>query len=329
MSLIKDIENDVMPFVDVDQNITLESINPDIEDKEEKELKPILGATLYADIHTKYNSETPSLTDPEKELLRLSQKVINNFAFADAIDSLQLSLNDNAVTAGEGAQEKRPYKYQIENFRTQCLKRAYSGVESLLEFLFDNTAVFPTWSESEYSNSEKEFFLNSAIEFQQFEDIKKNRSTFEALKPLMRDVERIALSSVMGRDFLADLKSKLKADSLNEEEEYLLNEYLRPALSKFTIADACDALSVEIKGNGIVINQLKQEGDEELSAPDAKIQRKRTFAQRNGDFYLNKMREYLNETASETKFTIFFNSDKYDNTKEETVELSKRNVYRG
>jgi len=327
MSLIKEI-SDVSKFVDVDQDLTLKSVTPDTDDKEEKELIPILGNTLYADLDTKYNSETPNLTDPEKELLRLSQKLIANFAMADAIHSLQLGINDNTVNSGEGNKDSRPYKYQIQDFKTECLKRAYSAMESLLEFLFDNTALFPDWEESEFSNSQKQFFINSAIEFQKFEDIKKNRSTFEALKPLMRDVERIALRSVMGYDFLNDIKTKLQNDSLSTEESFLLDEYIRPALSKFTIADACDALAVEIKGNGIVINQLKQEGDEQLAADKARIERKRTFSQRNGDWYLNKMREYLNDTASETVFIPFFESDLYDNTQPEPVELSKRNVYR-
>ena len=328
MSLIKNVETDVAPFVDIDQDLTLKSIKPDIDDKEEKELLPILGPTLYAHLHNEYNATTPDLTDLETELLRLSQKVIVNFAFADAIDSLQLGINDSGITSIESSQEKRPYKYQIENFRSNCLKRAYSGVESLLQFLLDNTAVFTEWQDSEYSNSSNQYFINSAIEFQKFEDIKKNLSTFEALKTLMKDVEKISISTTLGEVFMSSLKTKLKGGTLSTQETFLLEEYIRPAIAKLTIADACDSLAVEIKGNGIVINQLKQDGTEQLAADDARIQRKRTFAQRTGEYYLNKMREYVNETATESVFELYFTSSLYIAPTAETEPLETRNIYR-
>jgi hypothetical protein len=325
MSIILNIENDVIPYVDVDQDLSLPSIQPDINDKETTVLVPLLGDTLYTDIETKYNANT-SLSSPEEELLKLAQKVVVNLAMSEAIDSLTLSVNDNAITVGESNREKQPFRYQVENFRKQCLRRGYGAIEDLLKFLSENTAVFPSWDETEVSNSTRQFFINSALDFQQYEDIKANRTTFEALKPLMRDVENIALVQVLGETFMQELKTAVKDETIAGAELNLLVKFIRPALAKLVIADACDSLTVEIKGNGIVVNQVA--GDESQStATEPLIDRKRIFAKRLGEYYLNKTREYLNATATELLFATYFNSTLYVAPLTEE-DAKPKNIYR-
>lgn len=327
MSIIKSIE-DVIPFVNVDQDLSLNSIMPDIDDKEESVLFPLLGETLYQDIHSKHNAETPTLSEPEKELLKHMQKVVVNLAMSEAIDSLTLSINDNAITVGESDREKQPYKYQVENFRKQLLRRGYGAIQDMLDFLFANTALFPDWAETEISNSQRSLLINSADEFQLYEDIKGNRLTFEALKTIIRDVTNIQIEQVLGDEFLAEIQTAVTNDEVTPEINLLLKKYIRFALAKYVIADACDSLPVEIKADGIIVNQLKQEGQEENTATKAQLQSKRMFSERKGDYYINKLREHLNETASATTYATYFSSSLYVAPLEETEQSKPTNIYR-
>jgi hypothetical protein len=144
----------------------------------------------------------------------------------------------------------------------------------------------------------------------------------------MNDVENISLNDILSADYLAEIKEAVQAETETEEHKKLLATFIRPALAKLVIADACSSLAVEINGQGILVNQLKQEGKEQLTASQTLINSKRVFAERKGKYYLNKLREFLNENASGSAYATYFTSANYTAPPVENEPLVNRNIYR-
>jgi hypothetical protein len=309
MSLFKTTA-EIKKYLAVNINTKFESIKPDIDQVEESIIKNYLSPEQYLDLHTKYNGSTPLGTDDQK-LLEKVQLPLINLAYAKYLPLNQVRISDAGVQIASTTTEKTAWEWQIRDLIEGFNQKGFDGLEALLSFLEENKATYTLWAGSDSYTEFKQYFINSAKEFDKYYKINKSRLSYLSLESIIKKVEDFSIKPALGTDFFKEIKAKIKAGTAFSEEEQEVIDLMNPAIAHLTIAKACTELRVEFKGNSFVVHQFATAGTKSNPAGDEMIFAKRKQAEIDGNAYLKDLVDFLNKKASETKYATYFNSDKY------------------
>lgn len=198
------------------------------------------------------------------------------------------------------------------------------------------TQDYPEWLESAYYEQKKGLFIRSAIEFEAAgESINGSSLTFQALRPLIRDVQEQTIKAILPAAFYTELLTQLDSDSLTADNKVILENYLAPAIAKLAIEEALTVLPVEVSHSGINVNQLELAGDSRTAklANLAMIEKKAWSVRGRGQYYLSNLKDYLNTHATASKYPLWFASGFYSKTlraqiEEESIPATQRKIFR-
>lgn len=240
----------------ISNDISIEDIQPYIEDAENTYLLPLLGQTLLDKL-----SDATNLSPKEVRARKLAQI----FAACKAVNE---SYDLNGVTFASGGNIryeandlKTPFKYQDESFKRKTLVRGYNALDDLHYYIGTNLADFST-----LGNAEKQricgSFINTAKEMQRVISRSITRETFDEIRPLLKEVERFLLCSTIGETTYTAMLTDL-ADGITDQPDELLSE-MQFAIGEFAFREALSRQLVTIS-SGIVVRK-------ELSGDDAAAQ---------------------------------------------------------
>ncbi|MDX5394829.1 MAG: hypothetical protein LPK21_01400 [Hymenobacteraceae bacterium] len=299
----------------VNSSSELESVLGDIMLVEDEHITKYLGQNYYEQLHERYNSETPAFTSLEQRLLDHLQAAISNLAQESYLDLNQVQISSSGIRIISNDREKTAFKWQIDNLRQSFLKKGYNQLERVLAFLEDHreSLEFAAWAASPASTVFHQYFINTAAEFSAEYNIDNSRLTYLALLPILKKQERFLVEPVVGPALFEELKTQIKDRSLTEENEKLLQDFIRPALAHLVVCKAAVENSFKLTSRGLELTYGRQDDRilEKGEADDQKLNLKIKEAHQDGQAFLVKLRNYLNENASEEKFTAYFNSAIY------------------
>ncbi len=288
----------------------LDAIMADILLVERDLIKRHLGPELYQGLHEKYNAGT--LTEKQQELLHLVQYALANLAMVSYMALSQVQISAGAITKSD----KSAYRYQVRELKLNLVTKGYNGLEAVLEFLeeYKNDENITELAGNSAVVVTRDFFVNSAREFSQHYNINDSRLTYLSLQSIIRKVEPFALEPVLGEEFFYQLRSELKAGQVSEENQLLLERYIRPAVAHLVAAKAIAERSFKFSGDTISLNleELVDDSSQGAETDNEKLLLKKIEqAYTDGNTFLNKLRDYLNKHASAEKYAIYFGSDRY------------------
>lgn len=325
---------EVQEYIRVGNGLDIKTLLPSLNEVEMQELTFYLGADLLAEIIAEKdaNSYTPRIE-------KIAPYVIAAHACLAVWKGgpeIEVLVSDNGIIRTESNNEKSAYGGQVMRFRAVAADRGFKAVDQFLLILERYTQDYPEWLESQYYEQKKGLFIRSASEFEAAgESIKGSSLTFQALRPIIRDIQEQRIKDALPADFYEELLTQLDEDSLTPDNKLLLDTYLNPAIAKLTIEEALTTLPVEVSHSGVNVNQLELAGDARTSklADISLIEKKAWTLQGRGGFYLSNMKEYLNTNASATKYPLWFDSDNYSKTlkaqiEEESLKPCERKIYR-
>ncbi|HEX8506352.1 MAG TPA: DUF6712 family protein [Hymenobacter sp.] len=297
----------------------LENIEPDLRLVETQRLRPLLGWAFYNDLQALSDADLEALLAPgnpdvRSELLRLLQLAAANLAMVEYMPLLQVLISDSGVNLVGG---KTAFQWQINDLKASFRRKGYNALEEVLEHLDAHLDApeFAAWGASTAAFATHQYFLATAREFSEHYAINDSRLTYLALLPTLRKVERFDLAPVLGVAFYAELKEQLKDRDLTPDNAQLLDLYLRPALAHLVVAKALNGdVGLAFNGDALELNMYRSD-DSNSKEADASFSQLLTMkaqqALGDGHVYVTQLRQYLNKTASLTRFAAYFTSPAY------------------
>jgi hypothetical protein len=293
MALFKNTE-ELKQFVPATVTFDFEAVKPFIHQAEVKYIMPYLGVDQFNALRVAYQAN--SLSNAQTKLLELVRIPLANFAFALFVPVGQLQIAASGIQQGGSKDKKAAAQWQIDELQTSFMNAGYDAIDPMLEYLEENKLLFPAWASSTAYTVLKQFFINTARQFSEFVWINESRRTFLTLRAHMKKTEEFSILPITCKPLFAELKSQILSGSISGANQALLN-LIRPAVAHLTIARAIEELSVVFSENGIqVANNVGStytKGKEPAS--DARLQRLKCQAQADGETYLARIRELLEE----------------------------------
>jgi hypothetical protein len=300
----------------VQQNITWQTMEPFVRAAELEYIVADIGEELYDELDEVMNPNTY-----QSKLIGRLQIVAGNYAFANSLSQMLLSVGDMGAVMNVPQGTMAVPKWTYMEAKKDAVSRAEIALEKAIVWLeknskieVDGVSVFQTWKDSDAFTVNNELFLSSATEFTDFfSPLRQSRRMFMKLKNFVKDSERFYLTKYLPRNFLTALKNRTEADDITDNEREAI-ELLCYALANDSISRCLPFVNLtedfQLISPGIGVAVQKEDNLDTKRRDELK-----STCDRNAEQYMNKLRRFLDDTASETVFAEYFASDIYTNSK--------------
>lgn len=267
MTLLDDIDK-FLAKVPVNGSFSWELIFPFIKQAELKYLVPVIGKELYLEL----GALDGSATDEQSELLDLIYNAVANIALSLYLPLGNVQISDSGIQIVSTNDRKTAFEWQVNRAIDAAASLGMDGLELVLQYLGDNIASFGTYADSDAYTANNSLFINTAEQFNQAYNINRSRLTFVCLYAVLKQVEKEVIIPQIGKDVAADLKTKIKAKTLSDDEKELV-EWIQKAEAFLAVRDILPQLSVELSPQGLAINYISKSLAIKASepAPDSRI----------------------------------------------------------
>ncbi|MGI4866158.1 MAG: DUF6712 family protein [Janthinobacterium lividum] len=316
--LLKDI-TELKSYVALDTDGILPSFALELTYVEASVIRPLLGGVLHTWLQAAYDAPgfDPTGTGLAAQLLRAVQAPLARLAVAYNITLHMATIDETGVHITSNDKSKTAFQWQTNQMQAFLLKRGYLGLDDLVAWLEeyrDDSPELKAWAASAAGQRHRRELFTSTAEFNEWENISNSRQVFEALRPMRRRMESFELQRVLGAEFLQELREQVRVRDVSSENQMLLSTYVLPALACLTIGHAVPELGLRLTGEGIdlAIARFDDANAKEADAGlDQLLASKANTALMDADRYLHRLADYLNRTASATRFATYFNSVTY------------------
>lgn len=325
----------------IDLNSDFANKKSDIAFAERKYIKHILGAEYaallndYSDNATVSEDEInySSMSAKYQSLLVLVQEALAHFTYAKWSHGGHVAISDHGINNRASETEKPVFQWQLKDLRDNYyLKHAFEALDHTLDFLETNKATYALWAADTVAYTiNKQYFINSIDQFEKFYSLNNSRRAFKSLYSVMYNVEEFTIADNISEDLYNTIKAAIADASLSGDNKTLVEKYIRPAVAYLTIAQAADQHAAQVTEEGIFLFEFASgEGNNKTELYNQEALRKvRVNAENNGNAWIKKMRTYLDNNASESKFSAYYNSDLYNDPTDETDNEVIRNFDTG
>ena len=324
-ALFKTIE-EIKEYLAINISNDIKSIIPYVKRMEAKFIVRALGRDQYNDLLEWFHegsgsvsdsgsgsgSENPPLTDQEhQDLLVKVQEPLASLAFLAYIPIGNLQISDSGFSVAETPTKKVASQFRIEDIKKSFRESGHDGLDTLLEFLEENSDTYHLWKNSSAYTVFKQFFIHTSRDFSSLYNINESRLTFMAMSSTMKKVEEFEIRSVISKELYKTIKTEILDDELTADNKILLEEHIKPAVAHLTVARAALDLTVDLTDEGIFINSIEEEKiSQKRKAPDPNISALITSANKDGMVYIEIMERFLNDNAD--KYPEYKDSDIFD-----------------
>lgn len=316
MSLLNTAD-ELRRYVTVDTTTVPEPVQREEERLRTHLLLPVLGADLLHWLDDQYTAGTSATDDSVAgRLLARVQPALARLAVAGSLDELQVSIDQTGIHIVSTATQKTAFGWQIAALRQTLTRKGYQDLNALLAWLETNRAASPellAWAAGAGQLYRRQLLV-SAEQFSQYQNISASWPVFQTLVPLLRTQELFVLEPQLGYDFLSELRDQVRTRTVTVENRDLLEQFIEPALAACTLARAVPELGLRLTGDGIelAVARIDTDNSKEADAGLDQLLKSRAYeAQRTADILLEKMRRFLNERASLTRYATYFTLGPY------------------
>lgn len=313
MALFKTTE-EIQNYLAVDTGENIKHILPDIKWAEERYIIPAIGQAQYDDLNDAYNEDPQAMTEAQERLLEKVQMPLIHLAYSKAFIVAQVHIDAVGISITSDSNRKTAFQWQIEELKEDyAAEKGFNGLDFLLAFLENNKSDYPLWENSDAFTITRQFFINSTVIFNQIVNIGNSRRTFLALWPGMTTVEELQLEPVLGAAFYQELKAKILAGTLSNDEKALVDKIQKP-VAFFTAAESIYDMPLRIRAGSLVLDSLKSGSENIKDRRPAEARDLEAYSGKQKEkagVYIGRLKDYLQATASPTVFATFYASELY------------------
>lgn len=311
MALLFETFNDIKPYVSgANTNNAIETLDGYIATAVDDFIKPVIGDALWAEMETAYAEN--DLTAAQQQLLPYLQRPLAHFAYYLYACDGGLIVDDAGIGTHESGNSKVPYKWQVLSYKKTRLANAWSAVNTLLKYLWEHKTDFDSWVDAE---ERIDLWRGIVWDVNKWNKIRAidGYGTLWALKAYTKAAVETDITAELGDDFAEEILTWLEDGTTDADLEALRPMLERCVVFK-SIYRAAHDLPLEITAKGIYINEVDSTVQNEETSKVAldKLSRLTTTCDAEYQLSLTKLKKHLDSTASLTKYTTYFNSDKYN-----------------
>lgn len=226
-------------YVTVGQNLSIESIRPQIFTAENKYLKSFIGSKLYT--HLVENAAAGDY----QELIALAESTAAKFAIWLYIIPGGLQIDDQGIYQAKTSDMWRLSKEEIDELKKYSLSDAMDALDMLLEYLEENAAApgenlpeagytaYNWWYQAPARKRLMGLLIKKSEDFSKYVELYRSSLTFLMLNTAMSHVERHQIAPLLG-----DYYNTIRLLSNPTGEGLTLLELAQEALAKLSAAHA-------------------------------------------------------------------------------------------
>jgi hypothetical protein len=277
---------------------------PNFELVAQRFLVPIIGQDLY-DVFSAAPDDDPELRDR-------SRAVIAPLGYLIKLPTIQTQITDSGLKTVNTDTLQAAHRWEYNEVKEKLADDGAYAMEVLLKFLFDNKDDYPEWTGSQEYEELNSLIFQTATDFDKYFKTPLPHRLFWELRPLIREVQDFYVNSAIGEDFFDSLKDE--ASPSDEEKKAI--EMIKKSVAQLTIVKSIEKMGVKITPKGFVVlisadnSDAANSGD--IASRDPQLSLLYDSCERSGDAYLLQLKEYLNNNASASIFTEYFESDYYE-----------------
>jgi len=239
--------------------------------------------------------------DADPEPTEAEQAVIQHVSRALALLTLYewtftagVQMGPNGLVRYESDKVKGAYKYQTNDYRKWSLAGGLNALDAALRYCSQHADDLETWNDSDAAEYHRAVLIRGYRTLRRVHNQPADRPAYEALRPLLFDVQEFVFVELIGREMLDKLLAGLSGAEISAEEK-TLTRMLQRSLAAFAVREGLKRNVVELQGGRILQTEaLEPQSTEKTSNPtmatiDVSILQNREFAER----HLSAVRNYL------------------------------------
>lgn len=256
--------------------------------------------------------QDPGTDEKKKKLLELVERAIVWNGYLDAWFHTFYEQSAKGLMRSAPKDTEQLFRYQEENIRKDIVKKADAAIEGLMEHLEKNQADFPAWMTSGEYRQNFQYLVNGPAElYRSLPEVTKSFRMYMVLRGYMERVELKSAAVIMGGSLFSQLKQK-RVDGVALDANWtklhrLAADYVAPA----TLLEALPWIRVQFTPDGIRIINVLNNLQDETPVNDGLVAVLTGLLQERVGVTQTALRKFLNETASESVFEDYYNSDLY------------------
>jgi hypothetical protein len=295
MKLINDIV-DLRRHIIVSATFDFEKVLPFAKRVERKIILDLIGQEQYdvlADLPL--DPSNAKLVYKVKELL---EEAVANYSLFLAMPTINILITNSGSKTTENKEASNADWKDKRDLNRSLLKTYNEAIDDAFQIMEENVSDFPEWAASKYYTVFKDLIVQQTTTFNNHFSIQKNRQTFCALKPAMREVEDQYFRAMLGAETLSLLKTKTTDPVILDAQELA-----QKACVAFTVSKAALTGTFAFTDSSFTVasDQLPWEKQSELSKEDRNDLKK--DRQRAGEEYLKSLKKLV--VANPTQFPAY------------------------
>ncbi len=284
MSLITNIAQ-IRSASSISLSNTIDIWRPYISEAEETFLVPVLGEDFFEELDEAANSSASGSSIYDGLLVK-ARMAVALYALYLGADEMAMSVSGAGVQVVQSETHKPAAEYQVLNLKESWLMRAHRHVDLLLKYLDENRSTF-----TGYAPVSNDCIITTAAEFQKYVDINSSRRVFLQLVPVMKNVEKKWIRPAITETIYNELLDVIHGSGSSDPSEITLDLLNWGAFvfswSTFKSMKRIDEANADRVAMMIQANQ------------------------RDADAEMKVIQEFLDNNASDARYTAFFESDLY------------------
>jgi hypothetical protein len=237
-------------------------------------------------------------TEPINQVKELLEEAVANYSLFLALPTINVLITNSGTKTSENKEASNADWKDKRDLSRSLLKTYNEAIDDAFQIMEENTTDFPEWVASKYYTIFKELIVQQTMVFNEHFTIQKNRQTFIALKPYMREVEDQYFKAMLGAEMLTLLKTKSTDPIILEAQELA-----QKAVVAFTVAKAALTGTFTFTDSSFTVSsdQLPWEKQSELSKEDRNDLK--ADRQKAGEEYLKSLKKIV--VANPTLFPAY------------------------
>jgi hypothetical protein len=248
------------------QNLNFDTLQSFVDQAETVHLVPVFGFELIEELSV----AGEQLSDVQKALRQHMRKALGFYAVLEAAPFLAVSMGEMGMMEPQTQNAGPARQWVYNNFVQAAADNADKLLDAALTWLEFKAADFPTWTASQAYRTSQELFIPSAGVLGKYLSINGSRRTYLAMLPFLRRVEDLELRPLLGEELFDELKARLMARELTDEDKKLLKE-LQPAAAHLAMSGGITELSIAITAGGFRLLSDNDGIRQKLAAPADRV----------------------------------------------------------
>lgn len=300
----------IRTYVPVAASFKIDEIQPQVNDVEQEFIIPLISQELFD-----YLRGLSSPTGADAELLNRCRNALSKLAVMRWIPFGNVNVQSGGFTVKATETGQVASQWRVDKLEEDLRRDGWNSLERILTYLFSQDAgTWTQWDASDEKIEARNWLILTAGEFNKYYHINNSYELFCRVKPGQREVMNQYIKPTLGDDLYNQLLDQISDNDLNADNVALL-EMVKRVAAPLTIYESVASMGIDLSHWGITTAEGADNGDNTVvrkNAPSDRLSYAMRKAGDDGRKHLGALRAFLNNNASSTKYSLYYDSDLYN-----------------